>query len=236
SKRLFLLLSCAKTLSSYRLCPYPSHDRRLKPLPGYEGKAAKRSWTSTEIPIGQYRSIAPLLDLPAHDRQLAVHHLQGVGASQIAQRRLFFGGQTHQHRTQPGGIAELLVVVGCRGSLDLLAELRVILQAPAAQGGRAAVEEIGAERPRLDDGNVDAELRHLLRERFRETFHGELRRAVQRGAAHTSHTGDRRDIEDVPGPLPAHHRQHRAAHVEYTEYVGCELPLGRLGVVLLEGA
>jgi hypothetical protein len=67
---------------------------------------------------------------------------------------------------------------------------------------------------------MDAERCQLIMERFRDTLHRELRRAVNAPFGRCSVTSERRDIYDVAGPLLTHRWQHDPNHVQQSEDIG----------------
>lgn len=84
---------------------------------------------------------------------------------------------------------------------------------------RAAIEEIGAEAPRLDDGDLDTKWRQLRLHGFAEALDGELGRSIDAPASYLREAAHRSDVDDVPGVLRSHVRKNGPRHVQKPENV-----------------
>src|SRR3546814_7344245 len=108
--------------------------------------------------VGGGREGAPALDLALPLGEAAEDRVDRIGAGDVAQRRLRRRGQLDQRGAELLRIAGLAVIVAAVGRPGLGRERRVVGNRPGAVAHRAAVEEVGAEETRLDDGDLDAEI------------------------------------------------------------------------------
>jgi hypothetical protein len=104
------------------------------------------------------------------------------------------------------------------------------------RGHARAAGEVGPQRARLDDRDVDAEMLDVLREPLGDAFDRELGARV--GALPGNGGRDaleRRDLDDVPGSLPAQERERGPDHVQGPEDVRVELGAQIVVGELLQG-
>ena len=97
-------------------------------------------------------------------------------------------------------------------------------------------EQFGAEEARLDDRGSDAVRLEVEAERLHPSLDTELARRVGGDELLADQPGGRRDRDDVPGPLAAHHREHGAGDVHRAEQVRLDLGAHLRGADLFEVA
>ena len=98
-------------------------------------------------------------------------------------------------------------------------------------------EQLGAEEAGFDDRRADAERLDVEAQRLHPALHSELACRVGGDELLADQPGRRRDRDDVPRPLPAHHRQHRTGDVHRPEQVRFDLcaHLGRADLLEVAG-
>src|ERR1700722_9650940 len=140
----------------------------------------------------------PLLPALQPLRVIGLRDPEGRGAEENAERRLLRVDDLEERVRRGLGIA-LLADARFALLLDLLAELGVFGHLLRAFGRRST--PVGVEAARLDQGDVNDEVRDLLGERLGEPFERPLRRVVRTDARERGDPADRRDLQDVPALL-----------------------------------
>src|SRR5665811_337246 len=101
--------------------------------------------------------------------------------------------------------------------------------------GRAAAP-VGGVTTGLDEGDLDAEARNLLRERLAQTFQRPLRRVVDADGGERGDPADGGDLQDVTAALGAQEWQRRLGDPQRPEQVGLDLLAGFRLAELLDHA
>src|ERR1700722_7600611 len=210
--------SCAEDIVAKRAArTNASHS----PGPGSQGanrdRPAPPNPRRSKSAVSGHGKRAPLRELGADARDFGLEHRHRVRTGDKAQRRLFASGEIDEDGGGLGLVACLLVIARAVIVGEPLGE-RVIIGDPiVAIAGRARIEEIGAEKARLDQRESDAEFGDFKRQRFREALDGEFARRVERSAWPAAQAADRSDVEDASGALLAHDRQNGARDIEHAK-------------------
>jgi len=93
-------------------------------------------------------------------------------------------------------------------------------------GLRGIEVQVGLGVRRFDQHHTDAEVAHLVVQRFRHALDRVFRRGVQTHVWGGQEAQHRTHIDDAPGPLPSHVGQHGLGHTNGAEHIGVEQRLG----------
>src|ERR1700677_1858405 len=139
-------------------------------------------------------------------------HCKTVAAADENLRRVPHSGEFDKRVAELLRAPGLLAVIGRPHRLRC-ALRRVIRDGAVGIPDIADSQQVSEEEAWLDDRNLDAELPDFPRRGERNTFDRELGRTIRAAVFLTNHTGDGAGVNDVAGPLTAHHGQHSAHDV-----------------------
>ena len=151
-------------------------------------------------------------------------------------RWLLQAGDGEQGLGELGRVAFLLAVHVLVPLHPFGVPVGVVVDRRGGVGGGVRGQQIGAEEARVDDGGGDPERLDLGLQGLHPALHPELRGGVGGVELEPGQAGTGGDRQDVPGPLPTHHRQHRPGDVHRPDQPGGELVVDLLGGQLLEVA
>ena len=136
---------------------------------------------------------------------------------------LLQAGDGEQGLGELGGVAFLMAVHVLVPLHAFGVPVGVVRDRRGGVAGGVGGQQVGAEEAGVDDGGGDPERLDLRLQGLHPALQPELRGAVGGVELEPGQARPRRDRHDVPGPLPTHHRQHRAGDVHRPDQPGGEL-------------